>query len=149
MASKDVVPHSCQYCQKLLINFCGENMAEFESRHARIQAANPRPGPAPRPSTLTDGRMKVSQFKYYVSRLELIQWAADGCALCQFLVDECQIPDGCEDGDAKDLELWGEDLTGRSDSFDVEQIGFSWSKPSDKYPHLDSQSFTVYASQGT
>ena len=121
-------------------------MAEFEARHARTRATNPYPGPAPRPSRITDGRMKVFKFKFDVTRHEIIRWASEGCLLCRFLVDECKLPD-CRD-DFEDVELWGEDLTGNTDSFDIERVGFGWGGPSVGYPRLDAQAFIVYASQG-
>ena len=146
MASNDVIPHSCKLCQKLVIDFCGENIAEFDARHARIRATNPHPGPAPRPSCITDGRMKVSKLKFDVTRHEIIRWASEGCLLCRFLVDECKLPDGCDD--FEDIVLWGEDLTRNTDSFDIERVGFGWAGASVGYPKLDIQAFTVYASQG-
>jgi hypothetical protein len=65
---------------------------------------------------------------------------------CRFLIDECKLQDGCDD--FEDVELWGEDLTGNTDSFDIERVGFGWARASVEYPRLDAQAFTVYASQG-
>ena len=122
-------------------------MAEFDARHARIRAANPAPGPTPRPPRMTDGRSKIIKFKFDVTRREIIQGAAEECLLCRFIRDECGVPGDCQVNE--DLALWGEDLTGNSDSFDVKNIGFGWAKSSVGYPHdLNPQQFKVYASQG-
>jgi hypothetical protein len=102
MAPKDATVHSCERCQKLVIDFRGENIEEFYARHARLKAQNPTPGPAPRPSTMTEGRMKNNMFKFGVTRSEIRQSAVEGCPLCRFII-ECKNPDDCENED--DLAL--------------------------------------------
>jgi hypothetical protein len=87
--------------------------------------------------------MKNNMFKFGVTRSEIRQSAVEGCPLCRFII-ECKNPDDCENED--DLALWGDDLSHRTDSFDIERLGFGWAKPSGMWPHLEHpRPFTVCA----